>query len=46
MVFFICEACQESLKKKQVDIHRCNSYFTCVDCSHTFDRQSYKLHDT
>ena len=40
MVFFVCEACNESLKKNKVETHRwsCRGCWvlTCVDCSKQF----------
>jgi hypothetical protein len=40
MVFFVCDGCNESLKKNQVDKHamKCRDCWavTCVDCSVTF----------
>lgn len=48
MVFFICEACQESLKTNAVEKHsqRCRNCWalTCVDCSKTFEGEAYKEH--
>lgn len=48
MVFFVCEGCNESLKKNQVDKHaqRCRSCHavTCVDCSVTFYGDDYAAH--
>lgn len=48
MVFFVCEGCNESLKKNQVDKHaaRCRSCHavTCVDCSVTFYGNDYAAH--
>jgi cell growth-regulating nucleolar protein len=47
-VFFVCEGCNESLKKNQVDKHasRCRSCHavTCVDCSVTFYGNDYAAH--
>jgi hypothetical protein len=46
MVYFVCESCQETLKKNQVDIHasRCRGCWavSCVDCSKVFEGDSYK----
>ncbi len=48
MVFFVCEGCNESLKKAQVDSHanRCHSCHavTCVDCNVTFWGDDYRVH--
>ena len=48
MVFFVCEGCNESMKKNQVDKHasRCRSCHavTCVDCSVTFYGNDYATH--
>jgi cell growth-regulating nucleolar protein len=50
MVFFVCEGCNESMKKNQVDKHaaRCRSCHavTCVDCSVTFYGNDYASHLT
>ncbi len=50
MVFFICDHCNETLKKNQVDKHcfkcrMCESV-TCVDCSVTFYGNDYAVHTT
>ena len=48
MVFFVCEGCNESLKKNKVDAHasRCRNCWavTCVDCSKTFEGDDYRQH--
>jgi len=44
MVTFVCEVCNETLKKSAVVGHSCRAGVTCVDCSKTFDRSSYGLH--
>ena len=44
MVTFVCEDCNETLKKSAVVSHSCRAGVTCVDCSKTFDRSSYGLH--
>ena len=48
MVFFVCEGCNETLKKHQVDKHalRCRQCqaVTCVDCSVTFYGNDYAAH--
>eukprot|EP01032_Pedospumella_encystans_P000201 gene201-225_t len=50
MVFFVCEGCNETVKKNQVDKHasRCRSCHavTCVDCSVTFYGNDYAEHIT
>ena len=50
MVFFVCEGCNESLKKNQVDKHamRCRNCYavTCVDCNVTFYEDDYRSHTT
>merc|ERR1711963_1139655 len=49
MVFFTCNACNESLKKNQIEKHyltacrRCE-VLTCVDCMKEFPGDSYKEH--
>jgi len=48
MVFFVCEGCNETLKKNQVDRHasicRCCHSVTCVDCQITFKGDDYTSH--
>jgi len=47
MVFFNCEACNETLKKNQVEKHfyKCRtSGVTCIDCSVTFYGSDYAGH--
>jgi len=48
MVFFVCEGCNETLKKNQVDKHagHCLSCWavTCVDCNVTFPGDEYRAH--
>ena len=48
MVFFVCEGCNETLKKNQVDKHafRCRNCYavTCVDCQQTFPGDTYTQH--
>lgn len=50
MVFFVCEGCNETMKKNQVDKHaaRCKSCHavTCVDCSVSFYGNDYVAHTT
>lgn len=50
MVFFVCEGCNETLKKNQVDKHAygcrsCNAV-TCVDCQVIFYGNDYAAHIT
>jgi cell growth-regulating nucleolar protein len=48
MVFFVCNGCNESLKKNQVDnhAHRCSSCYavTCIDCNVSFPDDEYRAH--
>ena len=48
MVFFICEACGETLKKNKVDAHSwgCRNCwaFACMDCGVRFEGEAYKQH--
>ncbi|KAJ3161196.1 hypothetical protein HDU86_007818 [Geranomyces michiganensis] len=47
MVSFVCEACQETLKKPKLDQHtyRCQyAQFSCIDCSTTFQGTDYRAH--
>ena len=50
MVYFVCDVCNETLKKNQVDKHcyKCRSCqsVTCVDCSVTFYGNDYVNHIT
>ena len=51
MVYFTCNICGESLKKKQVDRHcvtKCRNawFFTCMDCGKTFEGFEYEKHTT
>lgn len=50
MVFFVCEGCNETLKKAQVAGHatKCRSCHavTCIDCSVTFYGDDYDMHVT
>ncbi|CAN0173363.1 unnamed protein product, partial [Hapterophycus canaliculatus] len=45
MVYFVCESCNETLKKAQVDRHlySCKNCWgvTCVDCNFTFEGDSF-----
>ncbi|KAJ3220093.1 hypothetical protein HDU67_006849 [Dinochytrium kinnereticum] len=47
MVSFVCDYCQETLKKAKLDQHRqrCrNAQFSCIDCSTTFHGMEYRAH--
>ncbi|CAK4068514.1 unnamed protein product [Aphanomyces euteiches] len=48
MVFFVCEGCNETLKKNKVDAHaaRCRNCWavTCVDCQVIFKGDDYAQH--
>ncbi|KAJ3284809.1 hypothetical protein HK104_009763 [Borealophlyctis nickersoniae] len=47
MVSFVCDYCQETLKKAKLDAHtyRCsNAQFSCIDCSVTFQGTEYRSH--
>ena len=47
MVSFVCDTCQETLKKQKLDAHksRCyNAVYSCIDCSKTFQGTDYKAH--
>jgi len=50
MPVFVCEGCNETLKKAQVQKHalRCRQCHavTCVDCSHTFYGDDFEAHTT
>eukprot|EP00808_Paulinella_micropora_P003118 g14512.t1 len=49
MVSFSCDSCQATVKKTKVEGHSwsCGStYFTCIDCSTTFDYNSFKEHNS
>lgn len=50
MVYFVCEGCNETLKKAQVEKHalRCRQCHavTCVDCSQTFYGNDFESHTT
>ena len=46
MVYFVCEACQESLKIKALEYHRCNGVFSCVDCGKGFSKGTARSHNT
>ena len=48
MVFFICNACGETLKKNMVDKHSwsCKGCWklACMDCGKEFEGEAYKEH--
>lgn len=47
MVSFSCEVCNDTVLKKKLDQHsqRCGSaYYTCIDCSVTFNGTEYRQH--
>ena len=47
MVHFVCEVCQETLRKNKLDSHfqDCKrAQYTCLDCSTTFQGDSYRKH--
>ena len=49
MVFFVCEDCNETLKRLKVAAHLCKcscSAITCVDCNKSFYDDSYLQHST
>lgn len=50
MVFFVCEACNESLKKNKVETHSytCRNCWvlTCVDCNQQFSGDTYAAHNS
>mmetsp|Transcript_2949 Transcript_2949/g.3487 ORF Transcript_2949/g.3487 Transcript_2949/m.3487 type:complete len:152 (+) Transcript_2949:829-1284(+) len=47
MVSFSCEVCNDTVLKKKLDQHkqRCGgAYYTCIDCSVTFNGTEYRQH--
>lgn len=47
MVSFSCEVCNDTVIKKKLDQHRlkCHgAFFTCIDCSTTFQGTNYRQH--
>jgi cell growth-regulating nucleolar protein len=48
MPSFVCEACNDTVKKSTVQRHKykCRNAwsFTCIDCSHTFDGDEINAH--
>ncbi|KAI8888970.1 hypothetical protein K501DRAFT_239752 [Backusella circina FSU 941] len=48
MVSFQCDGCGDVVKKPKLNQHRnrCHATFTCIDCSTTFQGQSYSSHNS
>lgn len=51
MVSFVCENCQDVIKKNKVDSHcvgKCRNAweFTCIDCNSTFEGFEYRNHNS
>lgn len=50
MVFFVCEGCNETLKKNQVEKHvlKCKVCYAviCIDCNKVFPENEYLKHNT
>lgn len=49
MVYFVCNRCQETIRKVKVDEHskRCGSNsFSCVDCGKDFSLTAARNHNT
>lgn len=47
MPSFVCDRCQETLKKPKLDIHaqRCRgASFSCIDCYRSFKGTDYREH--
>ncbi|KAF3988365.1 hypothetical protein FT663_02399 [Candidozyma haemuli var. vulneris] len=47
MVSFSCEVCNDTVIKKKLDQHRSrcpDAYYTCIDCSTTFNGVEYRSH--
>ncbi|SCV70399.1 BQ2448_1793 [Microbotryum intermedium] len=46
MVSFVCDTCNDTLKKPKLDQHaqRCWAVYTCLDCNTTFEGTSYRAH--
>eukprot|EP00834_Sanchytrium_tribonematis_P003570 NODE_141_length_15967_cov_0.946118.p12 type:complete len:107 gc:universal NODE_141_length_15967_cov_0.946118:12106-12426(+) len=45
---FVCDTCQDTIKKGKVKTHvyNCNMYtISCVDCGKTFTIKTYNLHN-
>lgn len=45
MVFFVCGSCQESLKIRALDGHRCTGAYSCVDCGKDFSKSACRSHN-
>eukprot|EP01129_Flabellula_baltica_P010022 TRINITY_DN4188_c0_g1_i1.p1 TRINITY_DN4188_c0_g1~~TRINITY_DN4188_c0_g1_i1.p1 ORF type:complete len:199 (+),score=55.05 TRINITY_DN4188_c0_g1_i1:419-1015(+) len=47
MVFFVCDNCNDTIKKPKIKSHRCyNTMYTCIDCNKRFDFHSVNNHTT
>ncbi|SGZ29394.1 BQ5605_C057g12679 [Microbotryum silenes-dioicae] len=46
MVSFVCDTCNDTLKKPKLDQHaqKCWAVYTCLDCNTTFEGTSYRAH--
>jgi cell growth-regulating nucleolar protein len=46
MVSFVCDRCQDTVKKPKLDQHAnsCGGPFSCVDCSVSFQGTDYRAH--
>lgn len=44
MPSFVCDACQDTLKKAKLDSHRCGAPFSCIDCGVMFRGTEYRAH--
>jgi cell growth-regulating nucleolar protein len=47
MPSFVCDTCQETLKKQKLDLHhyRCKeASYSCIDCGVSFPNQTYQSH--
>lgn len=45
MVYFVCSACQDTLKLRALDTHRCGASLSCVDCSADFSPHDAQEHN-